>query len=343
MSYFIGVDGGGSKTKFLCVDSTGSSLAELQIGSTFYRQKGLDDTVEVLRSGVAAVRRGIEGELSAISFGLPGYGETPSDDAKIFSRLSSCFSPTPVFVCNDAAAALYGAFAGEPGILIVAGTGSIAWGIDDTGREDRCGGWSHLFGDEGSGYWIGAEALRLFSKESDGRLPKTKIYTLMRERFSLAEEDCDISSISEIEKLFSDRREVAALQKIANRAALCKDKFALEIYARAVEELSAIVCALFNKLSFRGMVPVSYVGGLFNCRELILEPMRERLTAAFDARFQPPLLEPCQGALLYCISRMCTGQDCSGFRSGMIKQQLRLGKAQNIDLFKNTGYGRHTQ
>lgn len=322
MRYYVGIDGGGSKTRFLSIDEDGRMVAEHLSGGTYYRQLGADAVIATLKCGIQAVTGGVADKVAAISFGMPGYGETPDEDESFVALLGECFSPVPVYVANDVAMAFHGAFAGGPGILLVAGTGSMAWGRDLLNREYRCGGWSHLFGDEGSGFWIGRCALELFSKESDGRLPKTALYTLLREHLKIPLTADDVSIIQKAESLFANRAEMASLHRVLQKAAEQGDEIARAVYTEASNELASIIQAIYSKMFFAGKnVPVSYVGGLFNCRELILEPVKAKTLAAFSADFHPPLLTPCQGAVLYAAGQLCDTEAYLHLRDGMLYEE----------------------
>lgn len=319
MRYYVGIDGGGSKTRFLSIDENGKKLAEHLTGGTYYRQLGTEAVIETLRHGIQSVTGCVAGDIAAISFGMPGYGEAPDEDESFVALLRECFSPVPVYVANDVAMAFHGAFAGGPGILLVAGTGSMAWGRDLLNREYRCGGWSHLFGDEGSGFWIGRRALELFSKESDGRLPKTMLYTLLKEHLKIPLTADDVLIIQKAESLFTSRAEMASLHRVLQKAAEQGDEIARAVYAEASDELVSIIRGIYSKMSFGGeSVPVSYVGGLFNCRELIMEPVKAKALAAFPADFHPPLLTPCQGAVLYAAGQLCDTEAYLHLRDGML-------------------------
>lgn len=321
MRYYVGIDGGGSKTRFACIDEKGRTIAEYLCGGTYYRQLGADAVEQRLLLGVKAVTEKLNEQPAAISFGMPGYGEAMPDDEVFVARMREAFHPIPFFAANDVAMAFYGAFAGNSGILLVAGTGSMAWGQDDGGDERRCGGWSHHFGDEGSGFWVGRRALELFTKESDGRMPKTVFHSMLRDQLSVPAHCADIEIVAQLENLFRERGSVAAVHRVLHEAALRGDEAAEKIYDEAAEELAAIVLAMARDMSFAGTVPVSYVGGMFKCEKFILEPVKARVEAALDANFSPPLSGPCHGAALYAASELGDGEYFAALRDAIIESE----------------------
>lgn len=323
MTYYIGIDGGGSKTRFACFDETGVLLKEYVSGGSYCRQLGVAAVEAVLLDGIKRVRDGLYGELAAVSFGMPGFGESPEEEERLLSSLRRDLAPVPFFVANDVAMAFHGAFAGNSGIMLVAGTGSMAWGRDENGEERRCGGWSECFGDEGSGYWVGRKAIGLFSKESDGRKPKTLFYDLLKAYLNCADEENDLALVSRLEALFESRAQVAKVHRVLLEAAEQGDREALEIYAHAAEELASIVIAMRRGMAFGGNVPVSYVGGMFNCERLILDPVKKLIEASFDASINPPMLGPCQGAALFAAARLGDPRAFENLRAGMLGEERK--------------------
>lgn len=323
MRYYIGIDGGGSKTRFCCISESGETLSECVSAGTYYRQRGAEAVIETIVDGIKTVTGGLDGELVAVSFGMPGYGEALPGDDVFLSALQASLAPTPLFAANDVAMAFNGAFAGGTGIMLVAGTGSMAWGRDETGRERRCGGWSELFGDEGSGYWVGRKAIELFSKESDGRIPKTAFYSIFRNSMGICENEDDLSLVSGMEALFQSRAKVASVHRLLLEAAMSGDEAAAAVYAQAVEELFLIVSGMIRNMSFAGVVPVSYVGGMFNCDTLITGPLKKRLQSLCQIDFCPPMLGPCQGAVLYAAERLGNTEVYRRLRDGMLSEEMK--------------------
>ena len=300
--YYIGIDGGGSKTKFLCFDSTGRECGAATTVGTYCAQDGIDAVLFRLQDGIS---RSLPEETTdvLIGFGMPAYGENRMLDALSAQKIRETFAPIQVHIDNDAAIGWAGSLAMEPGISVVAGTGSIAYGRDASGKTERCGGWHEFFSDEGSGYWLGKQLLQLFSQQSDGRLEKTVLYDLVRKELEL-QNDFDIITLVN-QRYASSRKDTAALQKILLEAARLGDPHALACYDRASEELSRLIVTALNKLDFPQKVSVSYQGGLFAIPDLIRNPVAQKVrTAAFPREIDlcQPKLDPCRGAVLLAMA-----------------------------------------
>ena len=301
---YLGVDGGGTKTRFALVDGDGHVLGEAELGTTYHPHVGLEGVCAVLAEGVAAVLAAVgraPGDITHAFFGLPAYGE----DSRATARLKTC--PAAVlghdrYTCdNDMVCGWAGSLACADGINIVAGTGSIGYG-QRRGHAARAGGWGEAFSDEGSAYWIAMRGLNAFSRMSDGRLPKGPLHAILKAHFQLAS-DLDICA-----RVYGDsayaRGELAQLSRQVAIAARAGDAAAIGIFRDAGAELALICDALRHALQFEAdeAVPVSYSGGAFSAGDLLLAPFTDALHAIsmqFDVR--APLHAPHVGAALYAV------------------------------------------
>ena len=299
---YLGVDGGGTKTRFVLIDGGGAVRAEAQLGTTYHPEVGLDGVRRILDAGVDAVLAPLEAGRDAIAFaffGLPAHGE----DAGVAPRLDAI--PRQVlghdrYACgNDMVCGWAGSLACADGINIVAGTGSIGYG-QRAGRGARAGGWGDAFSDEGSAYWIAAQGLNLFSRMSDGRLPRGPLHALFVERLALAQ-DLDVCARVYGEQAWT-RGQLAQLSPLVAEAAARGDAQAARVFERAGEELAAIADAIRRRLGFMPgePVPVSWSGGAFGAGERLLRPFADAL-ARREAGFEPraPRHPPHYGAALY--------------------------------------------
>ncbi len=298
MKYYLGIDGGGTKTAFLIADEMGRRQGSCVMGSASYKQAGMDGVVRMLTEGVATLlcQAGTE-DLGggAICFGMPNFGESVSSDREMKKKVAQAISGLPVYRVNNSEVAWAGSLLLEAGINIVAGTGSIAYGKNERREEKSAGGWSEWFSDEGSCKWLGIRCMELFSKEADGRLERGPLYSLVREYFSITE---DIEVIDIFERDYQPFRDkTASLQKILMNAALQGDLAALAAYEDAAGELAAILKAVHGGLGFKKQCPVSYSGGLFRTGELILHPLKKQL-AGCDMKLIQPKSTPDWGAVL---------------------------------------------
>ncbi len=302
MRTYLGVDGGGSKTAFLLIDESGRVLASHTEGPAYYLEVGWDALRSMLARGIRATLE--SGSLAPASLdfafvGLPAYGE----DSQLLAQLDALPSPPLMpgrYRCgNDAACGWAGALACEDGINLVAGTGSIGYG-EYGGRAARAGGWGELFSDEGSAYWIAREGLSLFSRMSDSRTERGPWYDLVRQHFGL-QSDLDLCAA-----IYGDgragRSHIAKFAPLVAQAATAGDAQAIALFHRAAGELARIVDAVYHQLDIpaHAQVTVSYSGGMFNERELLLDPFLANVSKnARTYRVVPPRLAPVAGAALY--------------------------------------------
>lgn len=306
MKTFLGVDGGGSKTRFVLIDERGEVLASHREGSAYYLEVGLDATREMLLAGIrqTLLQAGIsEPELTYAFISLPSYGEDQSL-IELLDALPSSALPGRRYRCdNDMVCAWAGALAGADGITVASGTGSIAYG-EFQGRSARAGGWGELFSDEGSSYWLAREGLRLFSRMSDGRTARGPLYALIRRHFKL-ERDLDLCAAIYREDGVQ-RSQFAQLSQIVTRAAAEGDRAAADLIRQAADELADLVDAVAAGLQIPSdtSVLVSYTGGLFGMGERLTAPLLSKLQSRSayyivkEPRFPPEIGAALQAARL---------------------------------------------
>ena len=279
MKTYLGIDGGGSKTFFLLIDETGKVLASHTEGTAYYPEIGLEALKKLLTRGISEILRRAGVAVPDLSFaflGIPAYGEDSSLLATLDNAPSSVL-PTGRYRCgNDMVCGWAGALAGADGISVAAGTGSIAYG-EYAGRSARAGGWGELFSDEGSAYWLAREGLRLFSRMSDGRVPRGALYDLVRRHFVLRN-DLDLCAAIYGKRL-AQRSQFAQLSRLVVEAASAGDAAAGDLFVQAAAELSDLIDAVRNGLQVPtdARLAVSYSGGMFEPHDLLLMPLRAAL------------------------------------------------------------------
>ena len=185
---FVGVDGGGTKTALVAVDSEGRELARSVSGPLNYNFVGLDSAVKNLKEGIDAL--GLPaGRLAAVGIGDPSIDDMPdTESARAF--LARCESElgVPTFIRSDAYMTLFALTEGkERGVLVISGTGAIAIGENGNGNTEVAGGWGRLTDDEGSGYYIGISGLRAALRYADGIAPKTALLDAALDYFDCRE------------------------------------------------------------------------------------------------------------------------------------------------------------
>jgi len=322
----LGVDGGGTKTIFALCDETGHILAMLDEDALVSDQ--VEGIRKVLRRGVDRVLADLGAEvkdIKAACLGIPCWGENAFQDQLSRTSAEEILTNVPAYLCNDCEVAWAGSLGMQPGINVVVGTGMIAFGRNVLGATARSGGWSEIFSDEGSGYWLGKKMLEIFSKEADGRIPKGALYTLVRGALSL-ERDFDIIPMAH-EEILPFRDKTAALQRLLLQAALAGDPAAIECYCQAAAEIALAVLAVYDALDFESPPPVSYSGGIFKTGEVLLTPFIQALRDEGMA-VSPPKAPPWAGALLIAANTAgCLDQN---FRKILVSHSFLPGQQEPV-------------
>lgn len=297
---WLGVDGGGTKTAFTLYDENLSQLDRFELPTCHYAQIGYAGMQRVLNEGVRrAEATGLLGSEYGIGFGICGYGEGVESSAAIEDAVLNAADNHPFSLVNDVESAWAAGLDMQDGIVIIAGTGSIAYGVSE-GRSMRCGGWDYELGDEGSGGWLGKELLRAFTRQSDGREAPGAILDLVRRELGIAD---DFEVIEFAQNYMASRSRISQLAPLVNEAAQAGDPSARAILARAAQEEAAMVDAIVRGI-FDGCerIPVTYIGGTFKAGDLILEPLAAALPR--NCELVPPRFEPDRGAVLILQSRL---------------------------------------
>ena len=302
---YLGVDGGGTKTEFVCIDDAGKVVARAVTGTTYHLEIGVDEVERRLAEGIGAICAplGIAPvEFDQVFFGLPAYGEHGAVDPELHAACGRLLGHSRYTCDNDMVCGWAGSLACEDGINIVAGTGSIGYG-ERQGLTARVGGWGELFGDEGSAHWIAIQGLALFSRMSDGRAPKGPLHAYVTDAFSLR------SDLELCERVMSGggmpRGQVAGLANLVSKAAAVGDVQAGAILTKAAGELFAMASALRARLGFPNdaATPISWSGGVLLRQPIIREAFVALLDRAGGFASVEPRHSPAYGAALYAKKR----------------------------------------
>lgn len=299
MKYYLGIDGGGTKTAYLLTDERDTEVMSFTQSGCSYRELGIDGVVRQISQGMSQLLAAAELSpevVSGIGLGLPCYGESRENDCLLEQEFARLFAGKKYVLANDVKVGWAGSLGLKPGINIVAGTGSIAYGENAKGESARSGGWSTFFGDEGSCYWLGRRTMELFFKEMDYREPRGSLYSVVMEHFGLTD---PVDAIDLWEREYVPcRDQVAALQKLLLRAAEDGDGAAIRLYEEAVKELYLIIRSTASALQLGGeSFAVSYSGGLFHAEPFVLPQLKEYVSG-LGGYLKKPMFSPVQGAVL---------------------------------------------
>ncbi len=271
----IAVDAGGTKARFALYEDH-QVLASFERASLHPLQVGMKAMASALREGVDALCTYAQSEADYISFGLAGYGQNKKIRRQIENAIRKQFPTERYCIQSDVECALMAALQGKDGIMVIAGTGSIAL-AQAQGARLRTGGWGYLIGDEGSAYDLGRKTLSLFSKMADGRLKKSKLYDVMMDALVLSEPS-DLVQILHQHK--NPKEATAALARVLSKAAKQKDKHAQRLFKEAALELALLVKAITQVAP--NLQRIRVTGGVFESGNLILEPFKQALGREYD-------------------------------------------------------------
>ena len=290
----IGIDAGGTKTVGLLADESGRVLAQARGGGANPHVHGEIQVEAVLRSLLGEL--GEIGRAQALCLGMAGV-DRAHDEEVVRAILARLGYRERVRIANDALIALVAGSPGRTGIVILSGTGSIAYGIDEMGTVARAGGFGSLLGDEGSGYWLGNHALRAVVRASDGRGPATRLTGMIFEALAVA-------SVDELVPLVYEqhlpRSAVAGLAGRVERARVLGDAVASELLNRAAHELVLAGQAVSSKLRFASPHAVVLAGGVFQACPSLGRLVTDRLALPLA---RPRVLdrEPAHGAVAMAL------------------------------------------
>lgn len=267
MPHIIGIDSGGTKIEAALVDEYGRIIARTQHEGVNLRQTNPNTAARICAEVVndLTYRGGIlPYHVAGVVLAAAGAG-----DAKICGMAIDAFRVRmpgiKMFIVSDAEAALEGAFAGEPGIILISGTGSIAWGKDSAGKMVRAGGFGYILGDDGSGFWIGREAIRQ---------ALSAVYR--GETIPLCEKICHLWEIQNLQQavtiIYTEQKPAPKIAKIAPIVfdlAVSGDETALHILSSAAEQLALLVENAGNRLNTSPPMKICFMGGIANRKEVI--------------------------------------------------------------------------
>ncbi len=293
---FLGIDGGQSSTVALIGEESGRVIGSGTGGPCNHAAgaEGRAKFVHAIQESVGAACRAASRDADQVRFEAVcgGFSGGPEDKRPILEEIVRA---KRFVVSNDAVIALSGATAGEPGIIVIAGTGSIGFGRNAEGKTARAGGWGFIFGDEGGGFDLARQGLRAALRFEEGWGPITRL----RDLFLEAGGSKTVNEL--LHRFYSPefpRPRIASFGSIVERAAAEGDQVAVGILLKAASELALLVSGVRRQIFHAGeQVQVAHLGGVFRATAL-----REQFKALVEqepgSRCGPPIYAPAAGALL---------------------------------------------
>jgi glucosamine kinase len=291
---FAGVDGGGTKSTLLLSDAAGTELARVSGAAGLVDPRHPERSAEVIAQLVrmASAQAGLSAPPAALCAGLAGVG---NEAERVAVEQALAGTARVVRVVSDGEIALHGAFGGGPGVLLIAGTGSVAYGRGPDGRMERSGGWGMYVGDEGSGYALGRAALAAALRSVDGREAETRLLPLVLEVLKLDGPRGIPPWAGRAAK-----GDVASLARHVLDVAAAGDAVALRLVEHQAAELASHVMALAHRLGpWPGDVPVVFHGGVLRSGLYATLVDRNLAQNAHRYQIQPAQADAVHGALAY--------------------------------------------
>ncbi len=288
----IGVDGGATKTVAAAYDLASGAISLGTAGPSNPESVRFRSATDAIASAIAKAFQQPRARVVSAVLAIAGINEPP-EQQRLLSGLPMVPAGSSVAV-NNVVGAWASSSLASPAIVVISGTGSNTFGVNAVGDSWRCGGWGHLLGDEGSGYWIGLAAIRAALAHRDGRGAATAVTARVLSYFRIsAVEDVMIPVYRRFDKAY-----IAGFAEQAADCALEGDQVALGLFRQAAADLAAQVKVVYLRLGFTAPVDVTLVGGTFKAGEIFTGRLREELAPLLlDGGFSAPKLPPVGGAL----------------------------------------------
>jgi N-acetylglucosamine kinase-like BadF-type ATPase len=285
---YLGVDGGGSKTAFVLEDESGQLLGRAETGPSNWLSAGKEEAGRNIAAGIQQLKA----VPDVVGCGFAGAGR-PEGIQFFKESIAALLPKAQIFVETDAFISYIGAIGLEPGILLIAGTGSIAIGRRRDGSMIRVGGWGPIFGDEGSGFWIGREAIQSALRANDAGTEAEFVSSVCR--------GLQLSSIADVTTAWKSGE--LTVRSVASLTALLFDRYPAEPAKRILNDAAV-------QLSAMAEIALSQIG-IPDCRRSIAgsvgsQPVMKKLLREHGSgkEFETPRQPPERGAIIWARSQV---------------------------------------
>ncbi|HET7273853.1 MAG TPA: BadF/BadG/BcrA/BcrD ATPase family protein [Longimicrobiaceae bacterium] len=303
MRYVIGIDGGGTRTTLAIASEDGSEILRREGPPGIVDPRAPEESAAALvnLARAALADAGVQAPVAAICAGLAGVGDPAAREVVRLAMVRAGIADR-VLVVTDGETALEGALGSGAGILLVAGTGSIAYGRGEDGRVLRCGGWGAVVGDEGSGYMIGRQAMRAALRAVDGRGPATRLLDAV-----VASTGVDGPAGIPSWAGRNGKAEIARLASLTFELAGSGDAVALRIVENAASDLAAHAVALRDSLAPWSAAPTVVLHGGVTRERLFVRLLEEKLAEQLgEVQLRPASADAVIGAIRMAIRQPAT-------------------------------------
>ncbi len=298
--HVLGLDAGGTKTVCLLAGDDGQIIGEARGPGANLQVSGELEVEKVLHQVMDDALAGRPIVPAAICLGIAGV-DRPEDARAVEGIMRRIGQRARTLIVNDALVALTAGAGEEPGVVVIAGTGSIAYGRNAAGHAARAGGWGYIIGDEGSGYWIGRHALGAVVHQADGRGPATALTPLVFAELGVSRSS---ELVHEIYYRGLQRHRIAALAALVELARADGDAVAAEILGHAARHLVNAASSVIQRLGMRGdAFPTVLAGGIFKAVPWLRDEVTRHLSdVAPRSRVAPLAVEPAVGAVRLALA-----------------------------------------
>jgi N-acetylglucosamine kinase-like BadF-type ATPase len=302
----LGVDGGGTKCLGLVADEFGNVLARKTVGAGNPNVVGIHAAAKNLHSLINQCCDEVRcrpDELRSIVLGLAGAGSErnreQTKDAVHALFTEQGFKDLPLHIETDARIALEGAFGGGPGVVLIAGTGSAIIGKNQRGEVVSVGGWGRLLGDEGSGYFIGREAVRMLTLQADGRGNAGLLRELFEQKYQWKTRDDLLHAV------YQEKMELASFAPLVLEAASQNDVVSQRILQNAASLLVDQARVVIMKMGILRKVGLVMMGGMFGKESVYADVVHMKILKSLpQVEVRQPMFIPAHGGILMALENL---------------------------------------
>ena len=277
---YIGIDGGGTKTKAMLLDEHLNLIHTEEAGPSSIRTVSIEESLKNIHT---CIDRCAEKAKKSIESVFAGLGDVAGKDDETYMveclKENKHLSNAMVKVKNDVYNAHNGALEGEPGIALIIGTGSVAFGVDEAGNAHRAGGYSYKEGDLGSAYGLGSLAMAYMGKAYDGRVEGSALTERLLEYFSI---NSFFDMVLMYEEYYTRRTSVASLGKIVTSYAEHADPVALDLIETSTDEMMLMIKGIDKKLDLKNKA-IAISGSLGQSQGIYRKRLLEKIEDYDDA------------------------------------------------------------
>lgn len=312
MDYLLGVDGGGTKTTIAVANLKGEIIIEKLINSINFKSVGVEGATKNFVSGINSVIKELKNKddepfFKSSYFGLAGlntsYDKVVYVNIILNESITSYLNPQKSVLCNDTVIGLAAGSMNKNRVIIICGTGSNCYGVNEEGSEAKANGWDYLLADEGSGISMGFKALHAIMRAYDGRGEETLLTKAIFEFLN-------INSIDELNRWtydepFSKNRFASLSLPLCNTAEM-GDKVAIKILKEEAEEVIISVSTVVKKLHMENRnFDLVFVGNNFKCIKYFKKIILKNLKNSFPyINYIPLTSKPVEGAIRLALQNL---------------------------------------